>query len=274
MLKRLFLDDRLLLWPIAINAVVLFALGFPQLPADAVRWLNLVDDAITIVFAIEAAVKLREWGVSRYFASNWNRFDFALIVLSTPTLLDHLVDIGDADVGFLLVLRVCRVFKFFRFLRFVPGIEQMIQGVQRALRASLMMVMAFFIALFMTALLSAKVFGEISPEHYGDPLRALYSTFKIFTVEGWYEIPDDVVGQLSGVPAFFARLYFAGLLLGAGVLGLSLVNSVFVDAMVSDNNADLEAKVDALRADIAALRRDLTARGRGEERDPPPPRGR
>jgi voltage-gated sodium channel len=50
-----------------------------------------------------------------------------------------------------------------------------------------------------------------------------------------------------------------------GVLGLSLANAVFVDEMMMDNTADLEAKVDALAEEIRALRRDLDARKSTEE---------
>ena len=38
-----------------------------------------------------------------------------------------------------------------------------------------------------------------------------------------------------------------------GVIGLSIVNSIFVDSMVSDNNDSLELKVDALQRKIDLL---------------------
>jgi voltage-gated sodium channel len=265
MLTRYLLDERKILWPILLNAAVLFALGFSQLPASATAVLNLADDAITTIFVLELVLKVRALGVRGYFKSNWNRLDFVLVVLSLPSLVSHAVEIGRLDLSYLLVLRVCRVFKFFRFLRFVPGIEQMLLGVQRALRASIMLIFAFFIALFVVSLLSTKLFGTVDPEHYGDPIRAIYSTFKIFTVEGWFEIPDAMADKLDGPMAGLIRLFFSLLLLAGGIVGLSLVNSVFVDAMVADNNADLERKVDALRDEIAALRRDLRGEAPREE---------
>jgi voltage-gated sodium channel len=38
-----------------------------------------------------------------------------------------------------------------------------------------------------------------------------------------------------------------------GILGLSIVNSIFVDAMVSDNNDELENKIDLLNKKIDKL---------------------
>lgn len=256
MLNRLFLDERKIIWLIVVNAIVLFALGF-ELPERYLIPLNVLDDVITALFIVELVVKIQARGLRGYLSTNWNRFDLVLIVLSLPSLSAHFVDLRGLDLSYLLVFRVCRVFKFFRFLRFIPGIDQMLQGVMRALRASVMLLLAFFVALFMVSLLSTKLFGAASPEHYGNPLRALYSTFKIFTVEGWFEVPDAVTENMTGPAAFFGRLFFSLLLLGAGVMGLSLVNSVFVDAMVADNNDSLEAKVDALREEIAKLRGEL-----------------
>lgn len=261
MLKSLFLDDRKILWPISLNALVLFALGFSQqLPPNVIRALNSTDDLITLIFVVEFLVKLKHLGWNRYIESHWNKFDFALLMLSLPSPTARLLNLHALDVHYLLAFRVCRVFKFFRFLRFVPGIDHMLEGIQRALRASVMMLFAFFIGLFMVSLLSTKLFGAVAPEHYGDPLRSLYSTFKIFTVEGWFEIPDEVTSHLSPTAAFFARIFFSGLVLGAGILGLSIINSIFVDAMVADNNDDLEAKIDAMREELRQLRAALLAR--------------
>jgi len=40
-------------------------------------------------------------------------------------------------------------------------------------------------------------------------------------------------------------------------MGLSLANAVFVDEMTADNTSALEAKVDALHAELLALRQAL-----------------
>jgi voltage-gated sodium channel len=258
LLERFFLAERKVFFVILLNAITIFALGFSQLPDEWVKTLTVVDDVITVVYLLEAATKIRAWGFGTYWKSHWNKFDLVLVAVSLPALALHVTQTYGFETHYFLAFRVCRSFKFFRFLRFVPGIEQMLSGVLRAMRASIMLVLAFFIVLFMVAVFSTKVFGEIDPEHFGDPLRSLYSTFKIFTVEGWFEIPDTVAEKLSGPAVFFTRAYFAAMLLGAGVMGLSLVNSVFVDAMMADNNDELNAKVDSLREEILRLREALT----------------
>jgi len=48
-------------------------------------------------------------------------------------------------------------------------------------------------------------------------------------------------------------LVFIFILLTGGIFGLSLVNSIFVDAMVSDNNDELEKKIDDLNEKVSKL---------------------
>jgi voltage-gated sodium channel len=43
------------------------------------------------------------------------------------------------------------------------------------------------------------------------------------------------------------------LLIAGGIIGMSLINSIFVDAMVSDNNDELEKKIDRLEKKIDQL---------------------
>ena len=54
--------------------------------------------------------------------------------------------------------------------------------------------------------------------------------------------------------AVFARIYFSLLLFFGGIIGMSLVNSIFVDAMAADNNDEvldrliqLEKKIDDMK---------------------------
>jgi voltage-gated sodium channel len=109
------------------------------------------------------------------------------------------------------------------------------------------------------------LFGKILPEHFGDPLISSYTLFKVFTIEGWYEIPDHLArsgGDQSDV--LFLRLYMIVSVLIGGILGLSLANAVFVDEMVNDNNEELENRVSELASEIRLLREELKAQAVGE----------
>lgn len=267
-MRSFLLNERVILGLIILNAALLFALGFPELSPELRRVFMGVDDAITLCFIIEAGLKIRRDSIAGYLGDGWNRFDFIIVLLSLPSLLDFFVSEDLNQYSVFLLLRMARVMKLMRVLRFLPDIDRTLEGVMRAIRASFLIVITFFLGLFIAAVLSQRLFADADPSHFGDPILALYSIFKVFTVEGWFEIPDRLVTNLPPLAAFFARAYFIGLLMIGGIFGLSLVNSIFVDAMVADNNDELEAKIDALSEEIRALRGALEGSADGQARDP------
>lgn len=252
MVKKLFLNDKIILILILLNAVLIFISGFEQSETNRVI-LRVLDNTITGLFIVELIVKFREYGLKKYFSSNWNKFDFLLIALSVPAFISFILNVETTSVSFLLVFRVMRVFKSFRFLKFIPGIEDLIKGIQRALKASVIVLIGFAIYIFIIGIFSFYLFKSSAPEYFSNPMTSLYSIFKIFTVEGWFEIPEKITKGYSEIASFFTYFYFIFVLLTGGIFGLSLVNSIFGDAMVSDNNDELEKKIDNLDKKITEL---------------------
>jgi voltage-gated sodium channel len=252
MIKKLFLNEKIILILILLNSVTIFVSGF-EISPDNRFILSLTDNLITGLFIAEIIVKFKEFGIKNYFKSNWNKFDFVLVALSFPTLIAFLGNLEITSFSFLLVFRVMRVFKSFRFLKFIPGIEHLVKGIRRALKASIVVLIGFVIYIFIIGIFSFYLFKEISLEYFGNPLNSLYTIFKIFTVEGWYEIPEQLTRGLSSTTSFFIYMYFIFVVISGGIFGLSLVNSIFVDAMVSDNNDELENKIDLLDKKIDKL---------------------
>ena len=248
-LVRLFVEDRFVLGAIALNALVLAGLLFDMWRHHVV--LEALDYVFTTYFVFEAVFKIRRQTWKGYISQGWNRFDFAIVLFSLPSYLVVLLHIP--DLSFLLLLRVVRIAKFFRFLRFVPDIGNLIDGARRAIRASLFVIIAFFLFNFVLALLSCHLFYDDAPEYFGDPLVSFYSIFKVFTVEGWYEIPDAISEDASPVFAFFVRVYFMAVVVSGGLLGLSLINAIFVDEMMRDDNDEIERRLDDLSDKLDVL---------------------
>ena len=252
MIKKLFLNDKFILGLILLNSVLLFVGGYFQSEHEKLILL-IVDNLITTLFILEVIIKIREFGVKGYFKSNWNTFDFILILLSVPALITFLFNIKIVDFSFLLVFRVMRVFKAFRFFKFIPNVGQLVAGVQRALKASIFIFIGFVIYIFIIGILSFYLFQDSGSSYFKDPMISLYSTFKIFTIEGWFEIPEQITKHYSDIGSFFTYFYFIFVVLTGGIFGLSLVNSIFVDSMVSDNNDEIEKKIDDLDAKISEI---------------------
>jgi voltage-gated sodium channel len=257
MLTTFFLNERNILFIIVINAITIFAQGFDSLSPEVHQYLSIIDGIATFLFMVEMLVKIHYFGWRAYIHSNWNKLDFTLIILAVPSLLMMFTSLDFIRLEFIMVLRITRVFKFFRFVRFVPGIESLIAGVSRALRASVLVLFGFFVYNIILSLFSCYLFKQMAPEYFGNPLLSQYTIFKVFTIEGWYEIPETMTEDSTPLVALFTRLYFVLILLSGGIFGMSLVNSIFVESMVSDNNTGLEHKVDELTRKVESLLQQL-----------------
>ena len=237
---------------IVLNAVVLFLDAFPSIHAQTDGLLFGVDYACMLFFVLEAGLKIYRDGFRRYWRRTWNRFDFIIVALSVPLLATPFVEANLDLFSFILMGRVLR---FLRVMRFIPNATEIWRGVNRSLKASVGIFLVLFVLNLVLAMGANVLFGEAAPEYFGNPLIALYSLFKVFTVEGWYEIPQRLAetGQMGSM-LIVLRLYFVGSVLVGGILGLSLANAVLVDEMTLDNTARLERMVRDLRADLAAQR--------------------
>jgi voltage-gated sodium channel len=155
-----------------------------------------------------------------------------------------------AFAGF-LVLRLGRLFRFFRVFRFIPNAQNIFSGLRRSLRASVGVFAGLFVLNFAFAIGATMLFGDLAPEYFGTPLTSTYSLFKVFTVEGWYEIPDALVRKgFSDLMIGVIRAYFVISVLVGGILGLSLANAVFVDEMTADNTVKVERMVEQMHKEM------------------------
>lgn len=250
--QRFFVDDQLVMLAILLNIVVLFALSFDSL-VHYIAPLEYLDNILTVYFLVEMLIKWRVLGWRSYISSNWNKMDFVIVVLTTPSLLFLFLDVPGFTL--LLILRALRVVKFFRFLKFVPNLNEILNGVGRALKASVFVLIAFFLYNVIISLFTCYLFKETAPEHFGNALISLYSIFKMFTLEGWYEIPESIAHRYKDLVhmEFFVKFYFIFIVITGGVFGLSIVNAIFVDEMVSDNNDELEKRISQLEGKIDVL---------------------
>jgi len=255
MIKRAFLNDNYILIIIIINALTILFGSFDNLNKNQVAFITTIDNFITAIFIIEMAIKIKEYKIAGYFSSNWNKLDFILVILSIPAFVSWVFNLSLSNLSFFLIFRVLRIFKSFRFLKFVPGITDLIKGVQRALKTSIVIILGFCVYIFIIGIFSTYLYQNIAPEHFSNPFNSFYSIFKIFTVEGWYEIPEEISATLENPYAFLSKLYFIFILVTGGIFGLSLVNSIFVEAMLSDNTDDISNKIDKLEKKIDELKK-------------------
>ncbi len=249
-LKRFFTNDYIMLVLVLINTGIIFISGFVK---DQSGILLYIDSIFTLLFLFEAIVKVRVSGFSKYWSDGWNRFDFILVLLALPSCI-NVLGIALPGTNVLLSLRAMRAFKSFRMLKFIPNVDSLINGIKLAFKASYLVTIGLMVLLLVVSIITTFLFGRLAPDYFGNPALSVYSIFRLFTIEGWYEMPEAIAVNGGTTMAVFARIYFSLLLFFGGIIGMSLVNSIFVDAMAADNNDEvldrlvqLEKKIDDMK---------------------------
>ena len=256
MLKELFKSetfrkrlDYFILGLILLNAMVMVLQCY--YPGDV--FLQWLDTSILVIFCIEIVVKIIGLTWKGYWSDSWNWFDFSVTMIALGACLQSFIPTGESTLNAIFTLRIFRGFRFFRILKFIPNIESIMNGCRRAVASTSVIVLAFLIIAFIWSIISCNLFSKAAPEYFGDPLTSFYSIFRLFTVEGWYDIPDAVA---AGQPDWYqtvVKLFFSVLLFFGGIIGMSFINSIIIDAMASDNNDEVLKRVEKLEAKINML---------------------
>ena len=89
--KKLFLRERNIMVAILLNALIIFLMYFPEFEDNLA--LDIIDNVFILFFVIEAIVKIRHLKPKGYFSQGWNRFDFAIVISTLPTLLVHVISV-------------------------------------------------------------------------------------------------------------------------------------------------------------------------------------
>ena len=253
-LSKIFLNENIVLIVIVLNAAIIFA----QESGCNAFSLSVADLVCTLFFMVEMGVKIAEFGFKGYWRNGWNCLDGVLALLSIPSVIAFFIpmEMLGSSLSVLLVLRLLRVLRFFRILHVFPNFSVIVRNFGKALRETGGIFVCFFLLIIIISLLSCALFKDSAPEYFATPIDSIYSVFRVCTGEGWNEIPDTIAAHSTIVTARWVRLYFSLVLVLCSIIGLSLVNSIFVDAMVSDNNDELERQVKELNEKIDKLLSD------------------
>lgn len=248
-IKGFFLNEKAIMLVIIINVVVIFL----QECGLESRAMYLVDALCTLIFVVEMVVKHCEYGVRGYWRSGWNIMDGVLVILSLPSLLVVFAPGLLHSVSFLKVLRTLRVIRFFRLVHVFPDFEKLARNFVLALKESMGFILGMLVIIVVFSMVGCELFRDATPEYFGTPLDGIYTTFRLFTGEGWNEIPDAIAAVKGTAWGYVIKLYFSLLLFGLCIIGMSLINSIFVDAMVSDNNDDVKKQLNEMERKLDEL---------------------
>lgn len=238
-----FLNDNNITWLIVINCFVTFLLAFSSIPLWLHDRMVTIDLILTIIFGIEIAIKVKIYG-KRFFKKHINTFDFILVVVSLlPLFFGSYLERMD----YLLVLRTVRIFKCTRLFRAIPNYERLLLNLKIAFRASIGVIVGIFILIFIISIILSSLYSKIAPEYFGNPIESIYTVFRMFTIEGWYDIPNAIADNTSPLIGTISKIAFCLIVLIGGMFGMSFVTSSFTDELAVDNNDNVMKELQELK---------------------------
>ena len=111
-MKKLFFNDKSMLFVVLLNVAVIFL----QECGLESALLNVTDIACTVLFVVEMILKHFSYGVKGYWRDGWNVLDGVVTIISLPALLTYFTP-ALSDYSFIIAFRALRVFKLFRTAR-------------------------------------------------------------------------------------------------------------------------------------------------------------
>lgn len=202
----------------------------PALVAGHGEALRLLDRLVLAVFGLEILIKLaahapRPW---RYFCDGWNVFDFAIVAICLLPL----------ESQFIAVLRVARALRLLRLVSALPKLQLLVGALLKSLSAmgyvSLLLAMLFYIY----AVAGVHLFGQGSPEYFGDLPAALLTLFRVVTLDNW---GDMFVQQLTHAPGLKVTFYFVTFIVFGTMIILNLFIGIIMNSM-SEMHEEIAAR--------------------------------
>jgi len=225
---------------IIVNALVLGVLTYrDQLSPDVVMALEIFDQAVTYIFAMEILLKLVVYRL-QFFRVGWNWFDFVVVGISLVP-----------GAGAFSVLRALRVLRVLRLLHIVPVMRRITEALLKALPGMGAIVAVLALVTYVAAVMATNMYGNTETEEvqelFGDLPRSALSLFQVMTMDGWrFEVMQKVIDD--GHP--MAWLFFMIFIFVASFAILNLFIALVVDSLAAEQKAVLEEGLEELEEEL------------------------
>jgi voltage-gated sodium channel len=249
-IRKPIINDRFLLILILTNTLVIFLHSFDGLK-PYYYLLDILDVIFTMIFICEISIHIfQSSGVNvaekfkNFHNDKWNKIDFYSVLLAIPSIGVLFVEDLEIFAGF-TVLRSLRIFKILRVIEFIPEGKEISSKLLKALKGVFFIMVAFIIYSIIISLISVTLFKSSAPSFFSNAFDSFFTIFKIFSGDGFSDVVAEIVSNSSLEFGYFTKLYFVMIVFTGSILGLSLINSVFIDQM-SNFDKKGESKINSL----------------------------
>uniref|UniRef100_A0AAR2K7U1 Ion transport domain-containing protein n=1 Tax=Pygocentrus nattereri TaxID=42514 RepID=A0AAR2K7U1_PYGNA len=237
---------------IAINVLTMSMEHYnqPKRLEEALKYFNY---GFTLVFVIEAILKLVAFGFRRFFKERWNQLDLAIVLLSVMGITLEEIDLNASlpiNPTIIRIMRVLRIARVLKLLKMATGMRALLDTVVQALPQ---------VGNYLLELFGKLECSEENPceglsrhatfENFG---MAFLTLFRVSTGDNWNGIMKDTLREcksgdrcLSYLP-LVSPLYFVTFVLVAQFVLVNVVVAVLMKHLEESNKeASEEAEMEA-----------------------------
>ncbi|KAG3258868.1 calcium voltage-gated channel subunit alpha1 H, transcript variant X1 [Ictidomys tridecemlineatus] len=255
--------DLFITFVIGLNVITMSMEHYDQPKSldEALKYCNYV---FTIVFVIEAVLKLVAFGFRRFFKDRWNQLDLAIVLLSIMGIALEEIEMNAAlpiNPTIIRIMRVLRIARVLKLLKMATGMRALLDTVVQALPQVGNLGLLFMLLFFIYAALGVELFGrlECTEDNPCEGLSrhatfanfgmAFLTLFRVSTGDNWNGIMKDTLREcaredkhcLGYLPAL-SPLYFVTFVLVAQFVLVNVVVAVLMKHLEESNK---EAREDA-----------------------------
>jgi voltage-gated sodium channel len=222
--------------------------------------LHALDAGVLAVFAVEIACKLgahgrRPW---RFFRDGWNAFDFVVVALCLLPL----------HSPFAAVLRLARGLRVLRLVSALPRLQLLVGALLKSIGAMGHVCLLLALLFYIYAVAGVQLFAAHSPLLFGSLSLALFTLFRLMTLDNWSELFAAVDPH---APVAAPLYFFTFILIGTTIM-LNLFIGIVMKSMTEVHDElerprgaaapAREPPLPAAGAELDALARQLEAAAR------------
>jgi voltage-gated sodium channel len=150
----------------------------------------VVNKIALAVFALEAGIKLIAEGnhPMRYFNDpqngSWNRLDFFIVVIGFV----EISGVSFLDFFPVVLLRLLRLLRVLRLTKAFPGLRSIVDALLSGLTSVVWICVLLVIFNYIAGCFCILIFGRNDPVHFGTVSRAMFTVFRMETLDSWDQI--------------------------------------------------------------------------------------
>ena len=200
-----------------------------------------LNAAILAIFVAEIALKLVAHGARPvdFFRDGWNVFDCLIVGLCLLPVAGP----------FAAVLRLARVLRLLRLVSALPKLQLLVGALLKSLSAmgyvSLLLALLFYIY----AVAGVHLFGGADPADFGSLPTALFTLFRIVTLDNWGDVFNRAIEHVSAVTVAF---YFVTFIVFGTMIILNLFIGIIMNSMAEMHEEIVESNEAAYAAQTGA----------------------